>query len=99
MKFSPRVLFAGAIACLTLATPMNPTASAQATVNAGILTCHVAGGLRYIIGASRAMQCNFRPNSGVNEEYHGSMSTIGADIGYLASASIVLGVRAPSSST
>ena len=89
----------GVIAGLMLATPMNPTESAQATVNAGILTCHVAGGLGYIIGSSRAMQCNFRPNSGVNEEYHGSMSTIGADIGYLASSSIVWAVLAPSAST
>lgn len=88
-----------ALICFLLSTPMTGTASAAGAVHTGILTCHVAGGFGYILGSTRTMDCNFRPNSGSDEEYHGSMSTIGADIGYLASSSIVWAVLAPSANS
>ncbi|MDO8434576.1 MAG: DUF992 domain-containing protein [Candidatus Binatus sp.] len=96
-----RVSIVSLIVCLALGAPMKDAVAAQggATVQAGILTCHVAGGFGYIIGSSRAIHCNFKPNSGVIEEYHGTMSTLGADIGYLASSAIIWAVLAPSSST
>jgi hypothetical protein len=97
MKFLLRVAASVAMICFLLNTPMK--GRAVAGVHAGILTCHVAGGFGYILGSTRAMNCNFRPNSGSDEEYHGSMSTIGADIGYLASSSIVWAVLAPSASS
>jgi uncharacterized protein DUF992 len=99
MKSLIRVSVAAAIVCFLLFPPMQGSASAQGTVNTGILTCHVAGGFGYILGSTRTMNCTFRPNSGSEEYYHGSMSTFGADIGYLATSSIVWAVLAPSGSS
>ena len=97
-----RVSAAALIVCFLLGAPMKSTASAQSngTVNAGILTCEVAGGFGYVIGSTRLMQCSYTPSSGgAAEDYHGSMSTIGADIGYLASSAIIWAVLAPSSTS
>ena len=96
-----RVSAAALIVCFLLGAPMKSTASAQSngSVNTGVLTCEVAGGFGYVIGSTRQMQCSYAPTSGATEDYHGSMSTIGADIGYLASSAIVWAVVAPSSTS
>jgi hypothetical protein len=43
------------------------------------------------------MKCNFQPNHGERDRYTGSISKLGADIGYTSSAIIVWDVVAPTS--
>ena len=71
-------------------------APAQAQgVQAGTLSCHVAGGFGFIFGSSRALACTFSPVSGSPEQYNGTINTFGVDIGYMRSAVLLWAVLAP----
>ena len=56
-------------------------AQAQA-VKAGIMTCNVAGGLGFIFGSSRTVNCTFAPNGVAPQHYVGAINKFGVDIGY-----------------
>lgn len=66
-----------------------------ATVRAGYLTCHVAGGWGWIFGSSRKLSCAYALQPGYTEYYTGSITKLGADIGYLQSGVILWAVLAP----
>src|SRR5215469_7665908 len=68
-------------------------------INTGLLRCHVARGFGWIIGSTRTMDCHFQPANGPVEDYTGSVSTIGLDLGYLGSSVILWAVAAPATST
>jgi Protein of unknown function (DUF992) len=57
--------------------------SAQAGgVKIGTLTCHIDGGVGFIIGSSKDASCTFRPaGRGRNEHYSGTIGKLGVDIG------------------
>lgn len=73
-----------------------PAASAQATVRAGYLSCHVASGWGFIIGSSREVKCAYAMTPTYTEYYTGRITKFGADIGYLQSGVILWAVMAPS---
>jgi Protein of unknown function (DUF992) len=66
-----------------------------ATVRAGYLTCHVASGWGWIFGSSRKLSCAYALQAGYTEYYTGSITKLGADIGYLGSGVILWAVLAP----
>jgi hypothetical protein len=78
---------------LGYATPAQ--AQGVQAVQAGTLSCHVAGGFGFIFGSSRALACAFSPTSGSPEQYNGTINTFGVDIGYMRSAVIIWTVLAP----
>jgi Protein of unknown function (DUF992) len=82
-------LFAGSLAVLA-PTP----APADATVKAGVLTCHVSSGWGFVFGSSRSLRCTYS-GSGRVEHYTGQIKKWGVDIGYVQSGVIVWGVFAP----
>jgi Protein of unknown function (DUF992) len=82
---------------LLQAGPLAPSASAQG-VKTGLLSCEVAGGFGWIFGSTRTMQCKYAPGQGHLEEYTGTMSKVGLDLGYLGACVIVWAVVAPNSS-
>ncbi len=91
------------IASLALTVALTSSAFAQAgtaqdkgTVKVGFLSCNVASGWGLIFGSSRELDCTFTPTSGEPEQYKGSISKFGADIGYVQSAVILWTVLAPS---
>jgi hypothetical protein len=69
-------------------------ASADATVKAGVLTCHVSSGWSFVFGSSRSLRCTYS-GSGRVEHYAGQIHKWGVDIGYVQSGVIVWGVFAP----
>lgn len=78
--------------------PAPPAASGGgggATVRAGYLTCHVTGGWGWIFGSNRKMECAYALQPGYTEYYTGSITKLGADIGYLQSGVILWAVLAP----
>ncbi len=77
------------------AAPAPAPASGGATVRAGYVTCHVASGWGWIFGSSRKLQCAYALQPGYTEYYTGSITKLGADIGYLQSAVIMWAVLAP----
>jgi Protein of unknown function (DUF992) len=77
-------------------------APAQASPNGvkvGILTCQVESGWGYVLGSSKNIDCNYRPNQGEADRYTGSISKFGVDIGYTDHGVIVWDVVAPTSDT
>src|SRR5438132_6458202 len=91
-------LFGMAIWALGLAIGMlgNATsASAQANVQVGTLTCNVAGGWGFVFGSSKAIRCTFARAGGPPEHYTGSINKFGVDIGYTQGGVLVWGVLAP----
>ncbi|SKA04692.1 Protein of unknown function [Enhydrobacter aerosaccus] len=64
-------------------------------VNVGTLTCKVAGGMGFIIGSSKDLNCLFVRNDGVAEKYTGSITRFGVDIGFTKEGHMVWLVFAP----
>jgi len=100
-KFSI-ALFAVAALAVTLSAAPNARAQdekapTKSTTKIGYLSCHVASGWGFIFGSSRKLQCTYTPaEKGKKiENYSGSISKFGADIGYLQSGVILWTVLAP----
>ncbi len=93
------ILFAAlAFTIFSGAGALAPSAMAQG-VKTGLLTCTVAPGFGWIFGSTRTMECKYAPGSGHREEYTGTISKIGIDIGYIGACEIVWAVVAPNSAS
>ena len=83
-------------AVLISATAMAATAYAQSGgVNAGSLQCRVSGGMGFVFGSSKDLDCLFVRPDGKGERYVGTINKYGVDIGFTKEASIVWLVFAP----
>jgi hypothetical protein len=85
-------IIAAAAASLLLA---GPAAHAQGGVNAGSLSCTVAGGIGFIFGSSKALDCIFARSDGTAERYGGTIKKFGVDIGFTKEAHMLWLVFAP----
>ena len=85
-------LIATAIIATGLAIPQ-----AQADgVKIGLLSCSIDGGVGFIIGSSKAIDCVYQPAGGGHvEHYEGSIGKLGIDIGITNGSSVVWAVFAP----
>jgi len=99
-KFSIALFTAAALA-LTLSAAPKASAQGEAPTKSvtkiGYLSCHVASGWGFVFGSSRKLQCTYTPaESGKKiENYKGSISKFGADIGYQQSGIILWTVLSP----
>lgn len=66
-------------------------------VKVGTLVCHVGEGWGYVLGSSKDIACDYRPNRGETDHYVGTLSKFGVDIGYTRGATLVWAVIAPTS--
>jgi hypothetical protein len=80
MTTSKPNLFAGLALAAVLATGTG-AAQADSGVQVGTLNCDVAGGIGLILGSSKSMTCVFHRADGAVENYAGSISKFGVDIG------------------
>ena len=78
-----------------LAGAATTPASAASGVKIGSLNCTVAGGVGLILGSSKGMNCIFHPVSGRAEDYTGSVTKLGIDIGVTGTTYIAWAVFAP----
>ncbi len=85
---------AGAAALAVLALTAGAPARA-AHIEIGFLTCKVAGGIGFVFGSSKELECNFKGPHGT-EQYHGSIDRFGIDLGFTDGSKIVWTVFAPS---
>jgi hypothetical protein len=93
------LLFAFAAAC-TQPQPAAPGASQTASrsgVNVGSLNCSAAGGVGFVFGSSRTLNCLFTRTDGTGERYEGTIRRYGVDIGFTRESTIVWMVFAPGS--
>ena len=81
----------------TLALAQAPAAPAagKSGVNVGSLQCKVAGGMGFIFGSSKDIDCLLVRTDGKAEHYAGSINRYGVDIGFTKEAHIVWLVFAP----
>jgi len=64
-------------------------------INVGSLSCNVAGGVGFVFGSTKGLNCIFTRTDGLGEHYEGSVEHFGVDIGYTKDAQIVWLVFAP----
>lgn len=76
-------LTAAGFAAALLAAPLATPAAAQENVQVGVLECNIAGGMGWIFGSSKSLECTFDPAGDTmpNEVYSGEISKFGIDIG------------------
>jgi hypothetical protein len=73
-------------------------APAEAGVRIGTLACDIAGGAGLIIASRKELVCEFDGLGGVrDEEYVGSITKVGIDVGGTAAARLLWAVFAPTS--
>jgi uncharacterized protein DUF992 len=71
-------------------------ADARSGVKVGVLSCHVYGGVGWIIGSTKTANCIFRSSRGGWKDYYaGSITRVGIDIGVTNGADLVWVVFAP----
>ncbi len=72
------------------------TAEANSGIKIGVLSCGVGGGMGYIIGSSKPVDCVYQPaNGGHAEHYSGSIGKLGIDIGFTNQTVMAWAVFAP----
>jgi hypothetical protein len=86
----------GAAVALVAAALGGTAAPAQPiTPPGGQLKCDVSGGLSYIVGSSRALDCVYTPDGFPPEYYTGRINKIGIDVGFQRRGVIVWAVLSP----
>jgi hypothetical protein len=79
----------------TPAAPGSASAAKSSGVNVGSLECKVAGGMGFVFGSSKALDCLLVRTDGLAERYSGTIKRFGVDIGFTKEAHIVWLVFAP----
>lgn len=78
------------VAAIVAAAPVQ-----AAHVEIGVLTCTVHGGIGFVFGSSKDLDCVFK-GPRVTETYFGSIDKFGIDLGFTDKSKIVWTVFAPS---
>lgn len=69
---------------------------AREGVKIGLLSCSIEGGVGFIIGSSKAIDCVYKPSGGGRvEHYEGSIDKLGIDIGVTGRSEVAWAVFAP----
>src|ERR1044072_5955375 len=79
------------------ATTASPQPGNRGGFNVGSLTCNVAGGVGFVFGSSRTLNCLFSRTDGTAERYEGTIRRYGVDVGFTRDSTIVWMVFAPGS--
>ena len=64
-------------------------------VKIGMLTCDVGGGVGYVIGSAKSVDCVFSSTRGEEDVYSGVIRKMGVDLGFTTQGRIVWAVFAP----
>ena len=91
-------MFRRMIGVALMTAALSASAWAQGRAQIGTLACDVSGGLGFIIGSHRAVNCTFTPSvPGPVELYTGGISKFGLDVGATTGGSMAWLVYAPTS--
>lgn len=77
--------------------PTYVESDAEGGVKVGTLACDIGGGVGYVIGSSKTLDCTFTPvsSSGSVERYSGAIRKMGVDVGFTTQGRLVWAVFAP----
>jgi len=81
-------------ALLTVALAGSAVPAVAGHVEIGVLTCHVSGGIGFVFGSSKDLDCTFKGPRSV-EHYFGAIDKFGLDLGFTDRSKIVWTVFAP----
>lgn len=73
--------FKFAAAVLLAASALALPAQAGSGVKVGVLNCHISGGVGWVIGSSKKVDCTFKRSGGGREHYVGTIGKLGVDVG------------------
>lgn len=91
-------IYAAALTAALSILPLGLAAHAQTSpkgVNVGSLTCTVAGGVGFVFGSSKDLDCILAKTDGSAEHYSGTIKKYGVDIGFTKQGHVVWLVFAP----
>jgi hypothetical protein len=91
----PSLIVSAGAAALSLAAFAAPALSQNAGVNVGQLTCSVAGGMGFVFGSSKELNCLFTRTDGTAQRYSGTIKKFGVDLGFTKEAQMIWLVFAP----
>lgn len=94
MKMKIAALALAATTVVAAATDLPAEASSYG-VKVGVLRCHIEGGVGFIIGSSKNVDCVFKRSGGGSEHYEGSIGKLGVDIGVTRATELAWVVFAP----
>ncbi|MCF3642425.1 DUF992 domain-containing protein [Rhizobium sp. TRM95111] len=66
-------------------------------VKIGVLSCDVGGGVGYVLGSAKSVDCVFESTRGTQDHYSGVIRKMGVDLGFTTRGRIVWAVFAPTS--
>jgi Protein of unknown function (DUF992) len=97
MKMLRSALTAGAIAAAALTMAVGPS-EGQTRFQVGTLACSISSGVGLVVGSQRNVNCTFKGAPGQPEEnYTGTMTRVGVDIGITTGGAIIWAVFANTS--
>ncbi len=77
------------------AAPVYVDRGARDGVKIGMLTCDVGGGVGYVLGSAKSVDCVFSATNGERDSYSGVIRKMGVDLGFTTQGRIVWAVFAP----
>jgi hypothetical protein len=72
-----------------------PEADDVGAVKIGTLSCEIGGGVGYVLGSAKELDCSFRSRTGLTENYTGTIRKMGVDLGFTTRGKLVWAVFAP----
>lgn len=64
-------------------------------VRIGYLTCDINGGVGYVLGSSKGVDCTFQGTHGKTDHYTGAIRKFGVDLGFTTRGRLIWAVFAP----
>lgn len=72
-----------------------PVSGNSGGVRIGTLRCDIDGGVGYVFGSAKEVQCTFHGRDGSSDTYSGAIRKLGIDLGYTRHSRLVWAVFAP----
>jgi Protein of unknown function (DUF992) len=94
--FMRKLTVLGAVTGSILGAGASPAQIPSEHIQAGTLTCDISGGIGFIIGSQKALNCSFVPSlPGAPEFYSGVINKLGVDLGGTRGGVMIWAVYAP----
>ncbi|OLP60477.1 hypothetical protein BJF93_15520 [Xaviernesmea oryzae] len=78
-----------------ITAPTYQEADQRDGVKIGMLSCDVGGGVGYVIGSAKSVDCVFTSTRGTKDYYSGVIRKMGVDLGFTTRGRVVWAVFAP----
>jgi hypothetical protein len=97
LAFLAPLAVCGTLSSAVLAADMQTYEEAddRGGVRIGTLSCDIGGGLGYVLGSAKEVNCTFKSINGKRDSYTGAIRKLGVDLGFTTRQKLVWAVFAP----